>query len=203
MVDFIAYMLRLILAALVGTVCCLAVSGMALLLVGTIEASKSASEVLMIIGSLGAFVTALWVTRSVWERWLRPRDQNLAYWREVAALARSGGAPSAGLAVARGGSVQLTDDGLSFQTATRRVDVTWSDLREIRIRTLGDSVAGPLFVMIKKDGNTEALSLEEVSPEVLARMQQLPGFRNEALIEAMGSVSDGEFSCWHDAESPR
>ena len=65
----------------------------------------------------------------------------------MAGLARSGAAPSVGQAVAPSASVQLTADGLSFKRATRRVDVMWSELREIGIRTSGDSFAG-LFVMI-------------------------------------------------------
>jgi hypothetical protein len=34
------------------------------------------------------------------------------------------------------------------------------------------------------------------SKQLLERLQQLPGFDNEAAIKAMGSTSNGKFMCW-------
>lgn len=117
----------------------------------------------------------------------------------MAEQARSGG-PSSVETATPGASVQLIADGLVLNEATNRLEVKWSEVREIRVRTFRASLAGPLFVIIKNDGQTVAVSQEEISPNVLARMQQLPDFRNEALIEAMGSMDDAEFSCWRQAE---
>ena len=32
--------------------------------------------------------------------------------------------------------------------------------------------------------------------ELLSRLQQLPGFDNEAVIKAMGSTNNAKFLCW-------
>jgi len=202
--DLVSYTLRLVIAAVVVVVVFLLLGAALLLLIGAIETTGklAAPELSLAIAGLSAFATALAVSRFIWLRWLRPRDRKLEYWRRVVEEAGTGSHWS-GNTAAPGASVQLTEDGLALNEPSQREEVKWSEVREIRVRTFRKRLAGPLFVIVKNDGKTVSVPQEEIPPSVLARMQQLPAFRNEALIEAMGSMDDAEFSCWRQGEPPR
>jgi hypothetical protein len=77
--------------------------------------------------------------------------------------------------------------------------VSWDDLQEVGVLTTSD---GPFaedvfFVLIGRDGTW--CVIPQGAPEstpLLERLQRLPGFDNEALIEAMTSTRDAKFVCW-------
>ena len=76
--------------------------------------------------------------------------------------------------------------------------VRWNELEEISIVTTAD---GPLtedvFWMLRGTSGGCAVPGEARGiNELLARLQQLPGFDNEAVVHAMGSTSNATFVCW-------
>lgn len=75
--------------------------------------------------------------------------------------------------------------------------VKWADLQEVRIvsrpaPTLSQGVSFEL-----RDA-TGALSVPrpEATQDFIDRLQELPGFDTEVLIEAIGSTAVAEFVCW-------
>ena len=81
--------------------------------------------------------------------------------------------------------------------------VRWDDLREVFILT---TAAGPfeedVFWMLAGNvgGCAIPAGMAGFDP-LLTRLQQLPGFDNEAVIAAMTSVGEGRFVCWHGGQS--
>ncbi len=77
--------------------------------------------------------------------------------------------------------------------------VRWSDLQEVGILTTGDGPMGDdvFWMLLGTEGAGCAIPSEtEGMQELLPRLQQLEGFDNEAVIEAMGSTSNARFVCW-------
>lgn len=76
--------------------------------------------------------------------------------------------------------------------------VRWDELQSVAIVTTGDGPwAEDVFWVLKgKTGGCAVPQGVQGSTELLKRLQELPGFRNEALIEAMGSTSNARFICW-------
>jgi hypothetical protein len=78
--------------------------------------------------------------------------------------------------------------------------IRWDDLHEVGILTTDE---GPwqedvFFLLIASDGNSGCAVPQSAdgSKELFGRLQQLPGFDNKAVIEAMGSTSNAKFVCW-------
>ena len=74
----------------------------------------------------------------------------------------------------------------------------WSDLVEVSIFT---SDGGPFMddVLWVLSGETSVClipSEAEGANKLLAHLQKLPGFNNEAVIQAMGSTANAVFVCW-------
>jgi hypothetical protein len=84
----------------------------------------------------------------------------------------------------------------------RTETVRWRDLREVRILTTdeGPYVDDVVWLLLGGEGGGCAVPSEtEGTDELLPRLQQLPGFDNEAVIQAMGSTAGAEFVCWKRA----
>jgi membrane protein implicated in regulation of membrane protease activity len=195
--ELISYTIRLVIVAILGAVVFLVVGAASLLIVGMIvgAGTESLGDSLGIGVGLIAFAAALYAVRFFWARWLRPQDSELSYLRRVADAA------SEGLTLPddnenRARVLRASASGFVLAAPNRQLEINWSDLREIRIQTLRSMLAGPYFLLIKNDGETVRVAQDEMTPGVIAQMQQLPDFRNDALIEAMGSTTDAEFSCW-------
>ncbi|HEU4451830.1 MAG TPA: hypothetical protein VFR81_02185 [Longimicrobium sp.] len=82
--------------------------------------------------------------------------------------------------------------------------VRWDDLVEVTVAT---SDAGPwqddvLWILAARDGVEGCMvpSEAEGMDLLLGRLQQLPGFDNEAVIRAMGSTDLAFFTCWRRPE---
>jgi hypothetical protein len=78
--------------------------------------------------------------------------------------------------------------------------VRWADLAEVGIITTDE---GPwsedvFWLLVGCDGKSGCAvpQCAEGSKELLEVLQKLPGFDNEAVIEAMGSTSNAKFTCW-------
>jgi hypothetical protein len=76
--------------------------------------------------------------------------------------------------------------------------VRWDELQEVGIVTTdqGPFVDDVFFVLLGETGGCAVPSDAKGMKELLARLQQLPGFDNEAVIKAMGSTTNAKFVCW-------
>jgi len=198
--ELVSYTIRLIAAAIVGAIAALAVGAVLVSIVGLIDGgghTLALDSTGPIVG-LGALAAGLAATRLWWARWLRPQDRQLEYRRRAADDARRG-LPPLHDGESHKRAAPLTPTGVVLIQRNRQVEVSWSDVREIRIRTVREMLAGPFFLLVKTDGETLTVPHEEMALVVLARMQQLSDFRNDVLVQAMGSTDDAEFSCWRRA----
>lgn len=95
--------------------------------------------------------------------------------------------------------IEVDDEGVRrVRGATCIEVVTWRNLSAVDVRTTDE---GPLYedvhwVLSSRDGSGVALPQGQVPDGLLERLQALPGFDNEALIQAMGSTSNANFRCW-------
>jgi hypothetical protein len=78
--------------------------------------------------------------------------------------------------------------------------IRWDELHEVGILTTDE---GPwredvYFMLIAADGKSGCAVPQSAdgTNQLLERLQQLPGFDNEAVIRAMGSTSNARFVCW-------
>ncbi len=78
--------------------------------------------------------------------------------------------------------------------------IRWADLHEVGILTTDE---GPLeedvfFLLMAADGKSGCCVPQSAdgSEELFERLQQLPGFDNEAVFKAMGSTAKARFVCW-------
>jgi hypothetical protein len=81
-----------------------------------------------------------------------------------------------------------------------REAVRWDDLAEVGIVTTDE---GPwsedvFWLLIGSDGRSGCAVPQgaDGANELLVALQKLPGFDNQAVIEAMGSTSNAKFLCW-------
>jgi hypothetical protein len=84
--------------------------------------------------------------------------------------------------------------------------VRWDDLQEVGILTTDD---GPwaedvYWILLGANSRCAVSGGAQGMKELLLRLQQLPGFNNEAVIKAMGSTTHNKFVCWkHPSDSPK
>jgi hypothetical protein len=77
--------------------------------------------------------------------------------------------------------------------------VRWADLQEVDILTTDEGPAADDVIWMllgKNDSGCAVPSETEGMKELLPRLQELPGFDNEAVIKAMGSTNNAIFVCW-------
>ena len=78
--------------------------------------------------------------------------------------------------------------------------IRWDDLQEVAVLTTdeGPWLEDVFFLLIASDPTSGCAvpQSSDGSKQLLERLQQLPNFDNEALIEAMGSTTNGKFVCW-------
>jgi hypothetical protein len=77
----------------------------------------------------------------------------------------------------------------------------WSDQQKIEIVTTSDGpFARDVFWVLHGSENGHAVSQDATGEkELLERLQSLPGFDNQAVMEAMGCSLDRRFLCWRKA----
>ena len=81
--------------------------------------------------------------------------------------------------------------------------VSWSDVERVVIRTTD---MGPfdedVFFILETDNKKLVIPQEaEGTTPLLERLQELPGFDNEALIESMCCTDNKVFPCWDRSSS--
>ena len=93
----------------------------------------------------------------------------------------------------------IDDVGVKCERAGGVVEsVAWNDLQKVAIVTTDD---GPFaddvyFVLYGSHGGCVVPQDGPQSNALLERLQDLPGFDNEAVIQAMSCASNNEFLCW-------
>jgi hypothetical protein len=95
--------------------------------------------------------------------------------------------------------VEISDTGVIYQRAdgvTR--SVRWDDLQAVLIATTDDGpfVEDVWWILVDSDGQCVIPQAAAGETELFHRLQELPGFDNEAFIEAMSSVENRQFLCW-------
>ncbi|SDD72027.1 hypothetical protein [Actinokineospora iranica] len=96
--------------------------------------------------------------------------------------------------------ITVDDDGVRRLLADGNEEtVSWADLAEVAIRTTPE---GPwkedvFFLLMKQGGGGCAVPAGDPSAdELMARLQSLPNFDNDAFVEAMTTTEDGLFVVW-------
>ena len=97
--------------------------------------------------------------------------------------------------------VTFTDDAVTrVRSDGVEETIRWNDVHEVGILTTDE---GPLqedvyFLLIASDRKSGCAvpQSSDGSKQLLERLQQFPGFDNEAVIKAMCSTSDAKFVCW-------
>ena len=76
--------------------------------------------------------------------------------------------------------------------------VAWDDLQAVIVHTTADGPALPDVFWILAGTSSGCVIPHGATgdPELLKRLQQLPGFDNEAFIRSMSSTDDQKFLCW-------
>lgn len=76
--------------------------------------------------------------------------------------------------------------------------VEWDDLKEVAIVTTDEGPFAADVVWLLIGGKSVCVVPQGATGEdvLLEKLQTLPGFNNEAVIEAMGSTSNRKFVCW-------
>jgi hypothetical protein len=82
--------------------------------------------------------------------------------------------------------------------------VRWDELQSVAVVTTG---GGPwcedvFWILRSQSGGCAIPQGAQGAGELLMRLQTLPGFRNEAFIEAMGSTGNATFVCWERSNAP-
>lgn len=115
-------------------------------------------------------------------------------------LARPADAPRAQLDPESQYVVHITESEVSCHRPDGIVEtVRWDELERINILTNGDGPFAPdCFWLLIAPGTTGCCIPQGATGDVelLARMQELPGFNNQVFMEAMGSHQEAIFTCW-------
>ena len=96
-------------------------------------------------------------------------------------------------------AIKIDDDGVRRNLGRGRVEqVRWAELAEIRVVTTDD---GPFsedvfFVLVDRSGAGCVVPQELAQEGFLQRLQEHPGFDNEALVEAMGETGRMDRLLW-------
>lgn len=95
-------------------------------------------------------------------------------------------------------SVELSDEAILYHRPDGTIcSARWETLRAVLIETSDDGPFSEDVWWILIDGDGHCTIPQEAGTEaLLARLQELPGFDNEAVIAAMMSVENQRFLCW-------
>ncbi|RLK54067.1 hypothetical protein [Actinokineospora cianjurensis] len=108
--------------------------------------------------------------------------------------------PGDGSVIPGDGGIVVDDNGVRRTLADGSEEaVSWTDLAEVAIRTTPE---GPwkedvFFLLMRSGGGGCAVPAGHPSADdLMARLQSLPDFDNDAFVEAMTTIEDGLFVIW-------
>jgi hypothetical protein len=100
-------------------------------------------------------------------------------------------------------AVEIDAEGVRRALGDGKVErVAWEDLVEVQIVTTdeGPFVDDVFFLLIGANGTGCVVPQEDPqSGALLSRLQELPGFDNGKVIEAMTCTANARFVCWKKA----
>jgi hypothetical protein len=99
-------------------------------------------------------------------------------------------------------SIEITETGVTYAPPGGEAHtVRWDSLRAVLIETTdqGPFLEDVWWILVDEEGHC-VIPQEAGSDVLLKRLQMLPGFDNEAVIAAMGSVENNIFVCWQRQE---
>src|SRR4051794_5572709 len=100
-------------------------------------------------------------------------------------------------------TVTFDDDGVTCRRPDGLVEaVRWADLQIVLIQTIdaGPAVDDVFWVLGGGDSGCVVHSEAEGMNLLLERLQRLPGFDNNAVIQAMSCTENQNFVCWKRPE---
>ena len=98
-----------------------------------------------------------------------------------------------------GNIVKFNDFEIVYTRPNNQVEiVSWAELQAVIIET---NSAGPIdpdyyWILVGKNKGCVVPTGVEGEEQLFERLQKLPGFDNEAVIEAMSCVEKKRFLCW-------
>lgn len=95
--------------------------------------------------------------------------------------------------------VQVSDTGVSCRDPDGASEsVEWGDLKQVEIVTTDHGPFLPDVFWVLRGSEVVCVVPQGASgdKELMERLQQLPGFRYEAVIDAMSSTENRRFLCW-------
>ena len=96
--------------------------------------------------------------------------------------------------------VVVDERGVMVHTDAGRDDtIQWSELAEVTIRTTdtGPWAEDVFWVLLDENGRGCVVPLSSPAmPQLLKRLDSLPGFDTGRVIDAMASATDDTFVCW-------
>ena len=99
--------------------------------------------------------------------------------------------------VNRAVDVTFDERGITCRRASGLDDhFEWSDLQSVVIRTTNRGPFDEDVFIVLSDAAASCWIPQAIAHHLLERLQQLPGFDNQAVIEAMCCAENNEFVCW-------
>lgn len=98
--------------------------------------------------------------------------------------------------------VRLSDLEVVCERPDGKVErVAWSDLQKVEVVTTSAGFSAPdlFWVLHGTAGGCAVPQGATGDKELVTRLQALPGFNNQAVIEAMSCAADRRFLCWERA----
>ena len=98
--------------------------------------------------------------------------------------------------------IVIDDQGTRCEYPDGNVEaVRWDEMRKVAIITTdeGPFVEDVYFALFGTNGGCAVPSSAPESQALLERLQQLPGFNNQAVTDAMCCADNQEFVCWERA----
>ena len=98
----------------------------------------------------------------------------------------------------RANVIEVNDTGVFRTLGETQESVTWASLRSVTILTTDE---GPFMedVWWLLEGESGRVAVPGGAPEVTAimdRLEQMPGYKPEAVVQAMGSTENARFTVW-------
>lgn len=100
--------------------------------------------------------------------------------------------------------VQISETSVSSSNPSGTIDtVEWQELNSVEIVTTDKGPFFPDVFLVLNGSRTKCVIPQGATgeTELLHRLQKLPGFRNDALIKAMGCTDIARFLCWQKEQN--